>query len=73
MFKTSWKLGDVSIAGRRGRFVMSVSGPREARMEDWAHHGSGLCREVDWNLRDRAVGKAEGMDHGDRAEGMKSW
>src|SRR5665647_1108142 len=34
---------------------------------------AGLCREADWNFGGPTVGKAVEADHGDRANGMKSW
>src|ERR1019366_6739726 len=34
---------------------------------------TGSYRKVDSNLRGRAVPKANGVDHGDRADGMKPW
>jgi len=72
MFKMSWSL-EMPALRAKGRFVMSVSGLKEARNKQLAHHGTGFCREADWNFRGRAVGMAEGADHGDRADGMKSW
>src|ERR1035437_2775029 len=58
----------------KGKFVMSVFDRREARIQEFGDTtAAGLCREADWKLRGRAVGKAVEADHGDRANGMKSW
>ena len=73
MFKTSWKVGDASIAAEREirdeRFW-----PERGKKQGIGHTAAtGSCRKADSKLRGRAVPKANGVDHGDRADGMKSW
>src|ERR1035437_8666906 len=48
--------------------------PERSKNQGIGHTAAtGSYRKADSKLRGRAVPKANGVDHGDRADGMKSW